>query len=346
MRRSRQAGRAGVIFVIVALVVVLLGGGGGVYLYGRSQLAAPASTSSGTVRLRIAPGEPLERVVRDLSDQGLITSSFWFGWYAKLKGLGSHLVAGTFTLSRSMSAATIVSTLESPPVVPGVRVTFAEGLTAAQMAEQVARSGLGITAAQYLNEVKHGTFTQPFLAGRPAGASLEGFLFPDTYRIPIGTDAHGVVELQLADFATRAMPLLGGLSPDRIYATVTVASIIEREARAASDRPLVASVIDNRLAAHMRLQVDASLLYGLGLNGGELTQEQFKVDTPYNTYLHDGLPPTPIANPGASSITAAVHPATTDYLFYVSDSCGHNHFAVTPAQHEQNIRKYIGTGVC
>jgi UPF0755 protein len=190
--------------------------------------------------------------------------------------------------------------------------------------------------------VKTGTFTEPFLAGRPAGASLEGFLFPDTYTVPANASAHDVVELQLADFARKAEPLFGAMTPQQLYSALTVASITEREAEFASDRPLVAAVIDNRLRIGMLLEVDSTVLYGLGLKSDVLTQAQLHQDTPFNTYVHTGLPPTPIANPGASSIRAAVTPASTNYLFFVSDGCGHNHYSVTVEQHNQQVAQYLG----
>jgi UPF0755 protein len=209
------------------------------------------------------------------------------------------------------------------------------------MAKRIAAAGVGITAAQYLAEVQTGSFNEPFLAGRPAGATLEGFLFPDTYDIPANATAHDVVQMQLADFATKAMPQFAGLSAQQLYATLTVASITEREAQFEADRAPVAGVVDNRLAAGMRLQLDSTVIYGLGVSGGTLTAQQLATDTPFNTYIHAGLPPTPISNPGVSSITAAVHPTSSSYLFFLSDCSGHNHYSVTEQEHEQQIAQYL-----
>jgi UPF0755 protein len=336
-----QAGRTGVVFAIVGVVVLLAVLAGGTLLYARTQLDPPASTAEADVTIAVRAGEPVDTVVADLSSHGLIRSSFWFGWFARFQGLQSKLVAGNFVLNDAMSASYIVQRLEGPPQVTVHQLVLAEGLNAAQMGARVAAAGLGITADQYSAEVQHGSFSEPFVAGRPAGASLEGFLFPDTYAVPDHATAHDVVQMQLADFANKAAPLLAGLSPQQVYATVTTASIIEREAKFADDRPMVASVIANRLAAGMRLQVDATVLYGLGLTSGSLTPDQLAQDTPYNSYLHAGLPPTPIANPGVSSISGAAHPATTSYLFYISDCAGHNHYSVTEQQHEQQIQQYL-----
>lgn len=341
--RAGQRGRSGVVFAIVGVVVVLVVAAAGIFLYGRTQLEPPASSAGDQVTITVKQGESLDAVVTDLAGHGLIRSSFWFGWYARLQGLGGKLVAGDFLLDDAMSASYIVQRLEGPPQVKTHQLLLTEGLTAVQMSKKVAAAGLGVTADQYMAEVQHGTFTEPFLTGRPAGATLEGFLFPDTYTVPDHSTAHDIVQMQLADFAAKAMPKLAGLTPQQIYATVIVGSMIEREAKFDADRPLVASVIANRLSAGMRLQIDATVLYGLGLNGGSLTPDQLAQDTPYNTYLHAGLPPTPIANPGATSIAAAAHPATTQYLFYISDCSGHNHYSVTEAEHEQQIRQYLST---
>jgi UPF0755 protein len=340
--RRAERGRAGIIFAVVAVVLVLAVASGGTLLYGRTQLDAPATSAGAPVTITVTDGESVDALIADLAYHGVIRSTFWFGWYARFQGLASKLVAGQFKLDNSMSASYIIQRLEGTPTVAVHTVLLTEGLTAAQMADRVAAAMPGITAAAYLQQVKTGTFTEPFLAGRPAGASLEGFLFPDTYTVPANASAHDVVELQLADFARKAEPLFGAMTPQQLYSALTVASITEREAEFASDRPLVAAVIDNRLRIGMLLEVDSTVLYGLGLKSDVLTQAQLHQDTPFNTYVHTGLPPTPIANPGASSIRAAVTPASTNYLFFVSDGCGHNHYSVTVEQHNQQVAQYLG----
>ncbi|MEO8897631.1 MAG: endolytic transglycosylase MltG [Candidatus Dormibacter sp.] len=321
--------------------MLLLVVGGGALLYGRSQLDPRATTADADVTISVQAGEPVATLVSDLSNHQLIRSAFWFGWYAKLQGLGSKLVGGNFVLNDAMSASYIVQRLEGPPQVATHQLLLTEGLTAKQMAARVAAAGLGISSAQYMTEAQSGSFSEPFLGGRPSGASLEGFLFPDTYTVPDHVTAHDIVQMQLADFAKKAMPQLAGMSAQQVYAAVTVASMIEREAKFSADRPLVASVVANRLANGMRLQIDSTVLYGLGLTSGSLTSDQLATDTPYNTYRHTGLPPTPIANPGAGSIAGAAHPANTPYLYYLSDCSGHNHYSVTGQEHDQQIQQYL-----
>jgi len=341
----RRHGRGLVIaFAVVAVLAVLAVVGGGLVLYGRTQLEAPSATHGAAVTVQVQSGETVDQLAADLQTRGLIRSSFWFGWFAKFKGLASQLRAGQFKLDSGMGASAIIQRLEGAPDVAVLRVTLVEGLTARQMAAKVGAAGLGITADQYMNEVDHGTFSEPFLAGRPAGASLEGFLFPDTYDVPQGTTAHQLVQMQLDDFAHRTAALLAappnGLSA---YQLVVLASIVEREAQFDDDRPKVASAIFNRLSQGMALQSDATVEYGLGITGREPSADELHQDTPYNTYLHTGLTPTPISNPGLASLQAAAHPAATQFLFWVADGCGHNHYAVTAQQHDQQVAQFLNS---
>jgi UPF0755 protein len=330
-------------FALFAILAVLVVGGGGVVLYARSQLDAPSSMHTTAVSVDVHTGETLDQLSDDLAAKGVIRSAFWFKWFARFKGLADQLRAGRYKLDAGMGASAVVARLEGPPEVAVVSITLAEGLTAKQMSTRVQASGVGVTADQYMAEVQNGSFDEPFLAGRPAGASLEGFLFPDTYEVPKGTTAHQIVQMQLDDFARRVDSLLksppNGMSA---YQAVIVASLVEREARFDDDRPKVSSAIYNRLAQNMPLQVDASVQYGLGITTAP-TDAQLKIDTPYNTYIHGGLPPGPIANPGLPSLQAAVNPAKTSFLFWVADGCGHNHFATTLQQHEQQNQQYLNS---
>jgi UPF0755 protein len=341
--RRRTSRRLVVLFSVLSVLVVLAIAAGASGLYARSQLEAPAAAGQGhRVTITVASGETVDRLATDLESHGVVRSAFWFRWFARFKGLDGHLQAGSYVVDSAMGASAVIATLEASPQTPVHRVVLAEGLTAAQMAQRVEAAGTGISAADYLEQVRHGTFSESFLSGRPAGASLEGFLFPDTYVVPGGTSAHDMVAMQLHAFAVKAAPLLGqpvnGLSA---YQLVVMASIVEREARFDDDRPKVASVFYNRLAAGMDLQADATVLYGLGLSGQSPSLDQLKQDTPYNTYLHPGLTPTPIANPGVASISAVVHPIGSPYRFYVSDRCGHNHYSVTQAEHDRQVALYL-----
>jgi UPF0755 protein len=341
---SRRSRRSRILLGLGIVVVVLVVATGGTALYARAQLEAPASGHSTGVTIDVATGESLDGLVTDLQSHDLIRSPFWFRWYARLRGLGGRLEAGRYRLDTGMGASALVARLEMPPDARTVRLVIPEGLTAAQIAARVQSVGLGISATGYLDEERTGHFSDGFLAGRPAGSPLEGMLFPDTYEVPVGASAHDVVSQQLEAFTAKALPMLA--APPKgftAYQVVVVASIVEREARLASDRPMVAGVLYNRLARGMDLQVDASVMYGLGQPGQDPTPDDLRHDTPYNTYLHGGLPPTPISNPGLASIEAAAHPAASPYLFYVSDGCGHNHYSTTAAEHDALVRQYLNS---
>ncbi len=323
-------------------LVVLIAGGAMTFVYGRSQLE-PVSPSHGrVVSIQVVPGETAGQVTDNLAAKGVIRSRFWFGLYANARNLSAHLRPGMFQVDDGMGASAIISVLEGEPSVATIRIVLPEGLTAQQMAGVVGKSGLKIAAADYLDLATHPQgFTGALLADLPVGAPLEGFLFPATYDVPANATAKDVIQMQLDNFDAKARAALRSstLSP---YQTLVLASIIEREARFDVDRPLVAGVITNRLADGMDLQVDASVLYGLGVTGRSPTGAELGEDTPYNTYLHAGLPPTPISNPGLSSIRAAAQPAQTADLFYVSDREGHNHYSVTAAEHTQQCVQFLG----
>ena len=334
--RGRQAGRLGVFFALIATLVVLLAAAGTTVLYGRLQLAAVGAGTPVVVTVR--SGETLDQVAADLQSQGLIRSSFWFSAYARIRGV--KLRSGQYQVDSGMAASEIVSRLEGPQYCPPVKIVIPEGFTVDQIASRVASTkGLEISRQEYLDAVAHGSFNAPFLSSRPPGdTSLEGFLFPATYTLPDCTSAHDLVQMQLDGFGSNLASQLPS-SGAKAYADLIIASMVQAEALA-PDFTAVASVIDNRLAVNMRLQIDATVVYGLNQAGQAMSAADEAIDTPYNTYLRSGLPPTPIGNPGVATFDAALHPASTPYLYYVTDPCGHNHYSVTETQHEQQVRQY------
>ena len=340
-RKQAEAGALRVVFAVLGAVVVLIVAGavGGVF-YVRDQLNAPSDIHGKVVDFTVRDGEGLDQLAEDLASHGLIRNGFVFRQYAKFKGLGDNLHPGRFKLDDGMGATAIIVKLEGRPDTIGRRAVLTEGMTARQMAKAISDADPEIDRQAYLDEVKAGIFAEPFLAIRPS--TLEGFLFPDSYDIPEHASAHDVVQMQLQAFATKAEPYLQPTPGEAGYHLLVLASIVEREAKFEQDRPVVAGILLNRLAKNMPLQVDASVLYGAGIVGRGPTAQELATDTPYNTYLHPGLPPTPISNPGAETIRAviSVHAGDTPYLYYVSDKCGHNHYATTLAQHQQNIAVY------
>ena len=235
------------------------------------------------------------------------------------------------------------TTPKPPPPIATIKVTIPEGFTRSQIAALAHADGL---KGSYLLASKRSSELDPARYGAPAGTpNLEGFLFPATYELYAGTPASRLVSEQLAAFREnfggaeihRAQVL--GVTP---YELLTVASIIEREVAVPHDRALVAAVIYNRLRLHMTLGVDSTLRYALHDFSHPLTESQLASNSPYNTRVHQGLPPTPISNPGAAAIEAAAHPAKVSYLYYVAgaDGCGEQVFSTSYAQFERNAAAY------
>jgi UPF0755 protein len=220
-------------------------------------------------------------------------------------------------------------------------VTIPEGFTADQIAKRLQRTGIG-PAAPFLQ-----SFMQQRLIvdGSPT-VNLEGFLFPSTYLMPVAASPAQVSGLMTAEFF-KQLPRDAQARASAMHVSVpqavTVASLVEREAKSEIDRPKIAEVIYNRLRLRMPLQIDASIEYALPRYKPELSLRDLKVDSPYNTYVHVGLPPTPIANPGRPSLEAALYPSKGEDLYYVY--CGHDRhvFAKTLAEHQANVARCLGS---
>ena len=295
------------------------------------------------IDLVVTTGETVSDVGRQLQSQGLIRNALVFRVYWRLRENGQPIQAGHYQLVQGTGIPDIAAMLATGKVInTAVTVIIPEGFTVVQIADRLASSGV-CTKSEFLYEVQKGTFSEPFLAGWKPGKDvkyrLEGYLFPDTYDFDRGENAHAVVADMLNDFQRHIQPLLGdiGQSGQSLTAVITEASLIEREAKVEVERPIIASVIDNRLKVSMKLEIDATIEYILG-HRDVVTYQDLQVKDPYNTYLHNGLPPGPIASPGIASIDAVLHPAHTHYLYYVTknDGSGEHYFAVTYQQQLHN----------
>jgi uncharacterized YceG family protein len=257
---------------------------------------------------------------------------------------GSKLLPGTYHLRLDMSYGDVIKVLSTPPPpAKTTGVTITPGKTRQEINQLLHSQGV---KGSYVAASRHSHVLNPHTYGAPQStSSLEGFLFPDTYqvRVPIQVDA--LVNDQLGRFKQAWSGVnLGyarghGLSA---YQLLIVASMVEKEAETKKDRPLIASVIYNRLRQGMLLQIDATVRYAVNNTKRPITESQLHSPSPFNTYLHKGLPPTPIANPGLDSIQAAAHPASTSYLFFVVKPCGNGEhaFASTYAQFLQEEQQY------
>lgn len=311
------------------------------YNWVEHQLHSPANPGGGTVRVVVAPGSTFHEVADTLHRAGLIDSTLVFDLYARYHHLDRNVQAGAYVIGRNKDMTQILQALQTA-IPEEVFITIPEGYTIQKTAAMLDKGTL-VKGSDYLQVAKSGQFDYDFLASRPQGASLEGFLFPDTYLVPRTVTAKQLVTLQLDAFKKLWDQTRQDLAAKRklnSFQVVTIASLIEREVRYDEDRPLVASVIYNRLASGWPLQLDATVLYAKGVWQSNVTLDDLKINSPYNTYLHTGLPPGPIANPGSKAIDATLKPADTGYFFYLSDSQGHNHYAKTNDEFNQLKRQY------
>ncbi len=277
----------------------------------------------------IKKGEGVREISNNLKTNGLIKDPIVFFLYTRMQGIDKQIQAGDFRLNPSMTMTEVASNLTHGML--DVWVTIPEGFRADEIADMLKTS---------IPSYKDSWKSQLEIN--------EGYLFPDTYLIPRDADVDLVLNLFRNNFEKKYDSVkttkTTGLSDAQ---TIVVASMVEREAKYAEDRPKVASVILNRLNIGMALQIDATVQYALGYQPAEkrwwkkdLTTTDLKLNSPYNTYKNAGLPPAPISNPGLSAIEAALNPADTNYLYYYSDKQGHLHFATTIEGHNANIKKY------
>jgi UPF0755 protein len=320
-----------------AVVAVLFFGGAFSYALG-----SPLPQSSAAQEFFVVlPGEGLKDVARSLHAKNLIRSTAAFQVYAFITGSAHRLKAGRYAVSPGASAPKILRELVEGP--GDTEVLIIEGMTLRDVDAELAR--LGFIAEGNLVKLSVADFQEefPFTNNAP---SLEGFLFPDTYRIRPGLSAHDIVEVLLRNFSKKALPTLSQKSPRTLYENLIIASLIEREIPHAKDRPLVAGILIKRLALGMPLQIDATVLYAKCnfrfTECGLLTKNDLDIESVFNTYLAKGLPPSPISNPGLGAIEAALKPRTSDFLFYLSDpKTGKTVFSETFEEHKANKARYL-----
>jgi UPF0755 protein len=305
----------------------------------------------------VASGETAVDISNRLQQQGLITDANLFRLYIRHEGVGASLEAGDFVLSSDMNIPAIAAALQKARI-QDVAVTIPEGLRTEEIADILQKSDV-TSGDAFLALVRSGNLTNaglpdyPFLADRPATASLEGYLFPDTYRFPMRGDAADVLRIFLDNFDRRVTPELRQEATARnlsLYDVLTMAAIVEREAVLADERPIIAGVYLNRIQQNMLLNADPTVQYAMGFQPETATwwktpvslEEYSGVISPYNTYLNTGLPPGPICNPGLSAITAVIRPTPSDYIYFVATGEGNHVFARTLEDHQANVARFQG----
>jgi UPF0755 protein len=323
---------------LLAIYVALRGG----------DVNRPAGADDTPVVFTVRLGDTTTVVGDRLQAAGLVRDAELFRLYVRSQGADGRLEAGDYRLRATMSVAEIAALLQHAKAAANT-VTLREGLRAEEAAEVLA-AGTGLSSAGLLAVMRTGRFDYAFLKDRPTAASLEGYLFPDTYEIAATAAPTQVVDLLLATFDQRfsaAMRQQAAASQQTIFQALIVASLVEREAQLASERPIIASVYLNRLAKNMALEADSTVQYALGYDAKgktwwrALALDDLRRDVgAYSTYLNRGLPPGPICSPGLASIQAVLAPAKTDYLYYYAKGDGSHAFARTFEEHTQNMKTY------
>jgi len=355
--------------MIVVVVVILIAGAVGWWYLGKIN---PEGAAGDVQSFTVNEGDDLESIAVRLADDGLVSDPDVFEWYVVREG-GLDPIPGYYQIRPNDHMGNVLGRLRTPPGETYTKVTFPEGFTVAKMADRIDTSIERLTAAEFLAAANDSSIRSPWQP--PDVTSLEGMLFPDTYNVSNAESEAQVIERMVGlmqrvgeqeDIVNRSAAL--GRTP---YQILIIASMIEREARVPEDRALISRVIHNRLfltdfGTPTPLQIDASVLYGrdqAGLDPEMPFSELRQIDTPWNTYMHVGLPATPIANPGRASIQAALNPAPDpsagdpicavladptkcSLLYYViADEDGRHVFAATAEQHQANVDAAAAAGL-
>lgn len=323
--------------LVFYLLIILMG----FSFYYFKGLTAPVALTE-NVSLIVPPNATTSVISQLLLEKGLIHSDLLFKVYAKAQGFEGKLKAGEYHFSGQVSLKDIEEKM-SQGVVNTQTITVPEGYNIEQIAELLEKKGL-VNREKFLGTAQNGEFPYDYLP--PAGTTgrLEGFLFPDTYQILKGWSEEQIIGIMLKRFNEVFLPEWHDRAAEikmSVLEVVTLASIIEREAKVSADRPIISSVFHNRIEKGMQLESCATVQYALGEVKEVLLYEDLKIDSPYNTYINGGLPPGPIASPGKDSLKAALYPADSNYLYFVAKQDGSHYFSRTLAEHNEAKRKYL-----
>jgi UPF0755 protein len=316
------------VFIVAAILVLLW-----------YEIHANRAHPQRPVTVIVPRGDSLHEIAAQLAGQGVIDNALTFRVLAKLQQADELVRAGEYRFEAHMSQQEVLRALVTGGAQVATWVTIPEGFTAAEIASRLHDAGAGSVA-----DFQTAFRTEKLIVGGARTESLEGFLFPSTYLVPLGNSAPAVAAIMTGEFF-KQLPPDAAARAKALHVTVpqavTVASLVEREAKSEADRPKIAAVIYNRLRLGMPLQVDATIEYALQRHKAALSFADLRIDSPYNTYLHAGLPPTPIANPGLASLQAAFTPAHSNDLYYVYCGHGMHAFATTLAQHQANVARCL-----
>lgn len=335
----------------ISLISFIIAITSAVLFFGHQLLKSPVSSDKTEVVFDVSPGSTLVQISNNLQDAGLIRHSKSFQLYAKAKGLASKFKVGEYSLNQAMTPDDIMGVIVSGKSIAH-NLTIAEGLNIFDIAQIFEKNNVG-PKEEFLKLIHDKIFIKSLFSD-PASTnenltSLEGYLFPETYKITKFEGTKSVVTQMVNRFLVvwkeiepQVTPLIQqGWTRNQI---VTLASIVEKETGASFERPIVSSVFHNRITQKMRLQTDPTVLYGLALQQGRMptniTKNDLLTPSSHNTYTIGGLPPTPIANPGKEALLATVKPARTNYLYFVSQNNGTHAFSETFEQHNNAVKDF------
>jgi UPF0755 protein len=334
---------------LMKLVVCGLGVGLAVLFLAAAYIDQPEAGAS--VSVVVPTGTTVKDVAHLLKEKRLISSSFGYRVYSWLSSAARRPKAGTYAFSRGLGYRTMANTIALGPERNEIQARVIEGWTVDEVVahlkmehgidEQATRRLIGSSGDRAaFDQALEGEF--PFLKSLPTGRSLEGYLFPDTYRVWQDQLPEGLIRKQLQEFAEKygeARIGPGSAPLTNLDEVVRLASIVEKEVRDPEDRKIVAGIFLRRLQLGMALQSDATLNYILGSGRSRASASDLETESPYNSYKHTGLPPGPISNPGATAMDAVLHPTKTSYLYFLTDAEGNVLYARTFEEHVANRRK-------
>ncbi len=358
MKQRKKEGKivrriVSMVTLVVLLIVLIVGVSG--YFYVKSALKPIDPESTKEIAVEIPMGSGISAISSILEEKEIIKDARIFKYYTKFKN-ESSFQAGNYSMTQAMTFDEIIESLKTGKVYrePIFALTIPEGLTLEQIAKRVEKK-TEYTAKQFMDKIVDPQFIQNMMETYPdliteevldgnIRYALEGYLYPATYPFyeenPTLEEIISTMISQTNDILVEYKPMLEEKEMS-VHELLTFASLLEEEATAKTDRETIASVFYNRLEINMPLQTDPTVLYALGSHKDRVLYEDLEVDNPYNTYVNQGLPPGPIANAGKISIEAALSPTNTEYLYFLADSEGNNHFAKTYDEHLVNVEKYI-----
>ncbi len=349
-----------IILFVLIIVIILVGISILITNWYNSSIYDPANSNTSYVEFEVKEGNTLLNILDQLQTQGLVKDENAARIYLRLQNVSPIIKVGKYTIASNVNFPELIDILDQGVYKPSLQITIKEGLRSDEIANVLNNQFSKVPEAkfsesEFLNIVNNpdnttfnsdiSTFLDDF---KPKGNSLEGLIFPDTYSFNTDTDAKSVVETLVSNFKKKLddnninqSTLSKQTGLNSLYEVIVLASIIEKEATLGDNYALISGVFHNRLNQNYPLQSDATIVYITRKQDDTVLISDTKIDSPYNTYLHAGLPPTPINSPGITSIKAAISPEQTDYFYFLRDKNNITHYSVTYEEHQSNISKYL-----